>query len=74
MKACRDGFFRDICDSCVRQGWRIEKTGKNHWRFIPPDKASPMVIASGTPSDARARNNLTSQLRRSGLKEEDHGN
>ena len=51
----------------LAQGWRVERTGTGHLRFVPPDKDNPAVIVPFTPSDHRSLLNSTSQLRRSGL-------
>ena len=65
--AKRDGFFRDIMNAAKTQGWRIERTSKGHWQFIPPVKGQPIVVTSGTPSDHRETKNFLSDMRRSGL-------
>jgi hypothetical protein len=46
--------FREIRKAAREQGWRVELTSKNHWRFVPPDPSQPMVYTGGTPSDWRA--------------------
>ena len=42
--------------------WRGESTTRGHWKFFHPNGS--IVVASGTPSDARAWKNFKSQLRR----------
>jgi predicted RNA binding protein YcfA (HicA-like mRNA interferase family) len=50
-----------------QQGWRVERTRKGHWRFVPPEPTGAVVLAGGTPSDRRAARNLLAGLRRAGL-------
>lgn len=47
-------------------GWRIERTRKNHIKFVPP-WGKGVVFFSGTTSDWRAVRNLRSKLRHHGL-------
>lgn len=61
-----DGYFRDIVDAAVTQGWRVDKTNKGHWRFIPPGPGE-IIITSGTPSDKRAVHNCLARLKRAGF-------
>lgn len=56
--------FRKIRRAAQDQGWEVGRTGKGHWRFVPPDPAKPICIFSGTPSDRRAILNFVAQLRR----------
>lgn len=58
--------LRKIVTRAREQGWRVELTRRSHVKFVPPE--GPIVFTSGTPSDARGRLNLVSELRRSGLK------
>ncbi len=60
--------FRDIRREAERQGWVVETTRGGHWRFLPPDKAKPIVHISGTPSDRRDLDNSIALLRRSGFR------
>jgi len=57
---------RELVKTLSNQGWSVEKTAKNHFRFIPPDKTKDIVIQSGTSSDHRSYTKLVSYLRRSG--------
>lgn len=59
--------IREIIAEARSQGWSVERTEGNHWRFVPPARQFPIVYTSGTPSDFRAVKNLVSQLRRCGL-------
>ena len=59
--------LQDAEAAAVMAGWRIEVTGGNHLKWIPPDKTKPIIITSSTPSDVRARKNIIASLRRSGL-------
>lgn len=59
-----DKDTKKLIKSLTAQGWRIEQ-GK-HIKAFPPDPTKPMVVISGTPSDARTLANLKAQLRRSG--------
>lgn len=67
MQTASDGLFRRIRDAAIAQGWRVDKTAKHHWRFLPPVLSLPAVVTSGTPSDFRAVRNFLAAMRRSGL-------
>lgn len=62
-----DSKFRDLVEAAKKQGFTIERTKGNHWKFIPPDKTKVIVIVAGSPSDFRAINKITSRLKNSGL-------
>jgi len=47
-----------------RKGWTVELTRGQHWRFTPPGGGGRSVIASGTPGNSSAINNVRSDLRR----------
>jgi len=61
------GRWRPRQGAARGQGWRVERTKKMHWRFIPKDPGKPICIFSGTPSDYRAIRNFLADLRRSGF-------
>ncbi len=67
MKATSDSAFRDIVEAAKQQGWRIEQTGKGHWKFVPPNRKVRMFFTGGTPSDNRWIKKVRSDLRRLGL-------
>ena len=58
---------RDI-DDLVRwlreHGYRIEKTGKGHYKVFAPNR---VVIMPSSPSDWRSVKNTVSDLRRAGV-------
>ncbi len=60
--------IRDVIKAAQQQGWIVETTARNHWKFVPPsrEQGGPFYH-SGTPSDVRAIRNLISMLRRAGL-------
>lgn len=60
----------DIREQAEAQGFKVDRTKKNHWRFIPPDPTKPIVIGSGTPRCHRgARHDLLRGLRSAGFKQ-----
>ncbi len=59
--------IRKIEKAAREQGWRVERTKKGHWRFIPPDPNKKIVLGSGTPGDQRAIRNLLANLKREGF-------
>ena len=59
--------IEDLATMAHRQGWRVERTKRRHWRFVPPDPRAPAVVHGGSPSDHRAIRNIIADLRRSGL-------
>lgn len=69
-RADRDDHFRDIKSAALTQGWVVEETAKQHWKFIPP-RAGPglsPVFFSGSPSDWRAIRNFVSAMRQRGFR------
>lgn len=61
-----DGMFRDMIATIVEQGWRVERSKNNHYKFISPE--GKVVFSSGSPSDWRTYYNLRGQLRRNGAR------
>ncbi len=59
--------IKDIIRQAQDQGFRVERTGKGHWMFFPPDKTKGPVIFSGTPSDWRSWRNSLQRLIRAGF-------
>lgn len=66
-QAKSDPEFQKLVNAALSQGWLVEQTKKNHWRFLPPDSKMTQVIAASTPSDSRWIKNLRSHLRQRGL-------
>lgn len=58
--------LRLMIKAAESQGWVVERTCKNHYKFLPP--LGGIYIAACTPSDHRAIRNTKSQLRKMGLK------
>jgi predicted RNA binding protein YcfA (HicA-like mRNA interferase family) len=48
------------------QGWTVEQTKSNHWKFRGPD--GQMVMVGNTISDWRGLKNVKSHLRQAGCK------
>lgn len=63
--------LRPLIRAARLQGWNVSETGRNHVRFLPPDKSKPPVFCGVTLSDVRTLKNLKASLRRSGLVLED---
>lgn len=57
---------REIVDKLLAQGWTVEPDGGGHYKATPPDKTKRIVTLPSTPGKGRWKQNLTSQLRRSG--------
>lgn len=64
MRLPRD--LRALIRMARRQGWTVEQTNGNHYRFVAPSGES--YVTSYSPSDWRAVHNLASALRSMGLK------
>ena len=56
--------FRPLAERLEQQGWSVEATANNHLRWVAPSGA--VVVSSSTPSDHRAKQRLTTELRRAG--------
>lgn len=67
-RAEKDSDFRGIRQAAEAQGWAVEKTAKNHWKFIPPKEGASPCFFSGSPGDWRALRNFVAALRRSGFR------
>lgn len=58
---------REIKERLEVQGWTVsEVRGGGHYMACPPDKTKRCVTLPSTPGKGRWKQNLTSQLRRSG--------
>jgi hypothetical protein len=68
MDARRFPEFRSLVTIAVKEGWTVEMTGKNHWRWVPKDPCQTILVVSGTPANGdRFVRNLKADLRRRGL-------
>lgn len=67
-RAEKSSDFRDIRNAAESQGWVVEKTKKNHWRFNPPGEGLTPVFFSGSPGDFRAFQNFIAELRKRGFR------
>ena len=66
-------FRQELQEIARAQGWRVERTEKGHWRFVPPDKSKRIVVLPGTSVSRSGTRNALADLRRSGLiVERDH--
>ena len=54
--------------AAVRQGWRVERSNADHYKWYAPDGKS-IVVSGSTPSDHRAIKNQISRMRRVGFHE-----
>lgn len=62
-----DRRCRKLLAAAAKQGWRIERSGKNHFKCYPPD-GGQMVTVPGTPATSnRSYENTVADFRRSGL-------
>lgn len=59
--------MKDIIEVAMEQGY-ILKSGKKHYKLIPPDKSKEIVTFGITVSDHRAFKNVRALLRRQGVK------
>ena len=69
VKTARDGAsktLRTLRSIAEEQGWRVERTRANHYRFVPPDRSKRIVLFSANSSPQNVRNTYA-ELRRSGL-------
>lgn len=57
---------RELVRELERQRWRVEQTGRGHYKARPPD-GRPMVTFGSASGDPRAMKNTLAQLRRSGF-------
>ena len=54
-----------LIKQAVDQGWVVEKTKNNHYKWISP--LGGLIFSSSTPSDHRALQNLKRDLRVNGF-------
>lgn len=59
--------LRQLLREARRQGWRVERTKKGHYKLWPPDGGPPEILP-GTPSDWRSLKNAIARLRRRGFR------
>lgn len=59
--------FKKLRKACRKQGWLVERTKNNHYKFTPPDPKKRIVYTGSTPSDKRHLKNLLGDLRRQGF-------
>lgn len=59
------GEMKQLRAAAEAAGWRVERSGGNHLKWIPPTGGA--VFTSATPSDRRAAANMRRDLRRYGL-------
>lgn len=57
-----------ILKALKEQGWRVERTKKNHYMAYPPDKRLGPVDLGSTPSDRRSMLNALSLLKKRGFR------
>jgi hypothetical protein len=65
-----DGDMRKVIKRAVSQGWRYEKTKRDHHKFYAPDMVS-IVVASGTTCNNTGWREFISEMRKAGYKEHD---
>jgi len=59
--------IEELAKAAVRQGWRVERSRKGTWIFLPPDRAVAPATYAATPSDWRAMRNFQADLKRKGF-------
>lgn len=57
--------FREVVDELKRQGWKVEKTERNHHQAKPPNGGQ--LVHFGDSDGARSFQNTIGQLRRAGF-------
>lgn len=60
-------LMKSITALAEANGWRVERSKTNHYKFISPDKNQPVIYLASTPSDPKTYICSVAQLRRSGL-------
>lgn len=58
--------IRDYKRLAHEQGWTVVHTGKNHFKWIPPE--GEIYVSSGTPSDPRTLRHIKHALCKRGLR------
>ena len=66
-RAEKDSNFRNVRKAAEEQGWVVEKTKSNHFKFMPPDEGNTPVFFSGSPGEWRALRNFIAALRQRGF-------
>ncbi len=65
--AQKSSDFRNIMDAAKQQGWSVEATKNQHWKFTPPKGMGGSVFFSGSPGDWRSIKNFISMMRKNGF-------
>ena len=61
----RDKDYESLFQKAERNGWRVSKTRKNHFRLQCPSECGKHTItAPSTPSDHRALKNFKASMRK----------
>lgn len=63
-----DGKVRDLLDSAVQQGFRLERDRKA-FKLYPPNRMFSVIVISSTPSDGNYYWELRRQLKKAGYQE-----
>ncbi len=66
-RADKDDHFRAIRAAAESQGWVVEETARQHWKFVPPKTGVTPVFFSGSPGDWRAIRNFVAAMRQRGF-------
>lgn len=66
-RAEKDSNFRRIKKAAEAQGWVVERTKSNHFKFQPPSTEHSPVFFSGSPGEWRALRNFIAALRQRGF-------
>jgi hypothetical protein len=63
----RPDWLNELIRTARDQGWAVHDTGRGHIKFLPKDQKFKPIHTGSTPSDAKVKANLESQLTKAGL-------
>lgn len=64
----RKKIFAEFRRLAVEQGWAVDRTATNHFRFRSPDGHTMVYVGGSSTNGSRSDKNARSVLRRAGLK------
>jgi maleate cis-trans isomerase len=65
MNFLHDSRVRDLLETAIEQGFRLERNSKSY-KLIPPDKTKEIIVMACTPGSQQQYYRTRERLRKSG--------